>query len=79
MISHLECVEKEYAKEIKQLGLRIKSLREEKSLTQQQLADACNIDIRTIQRIEKGEFGFGMHIFFALADALEVDGYLLLK
>lgn len=42
-------------------------------MTQQTLAALCEVDIRTIQRIEKGEFGFGLHLLFALADAFEVE------
>ena len=72
-------MEKTYTKEIKVLGLRIKYLRESKSITQQELADRCEVDIRTIQRIERGEFGFGMHIFFALVSALEVKPMELLE
>lgn len=40
-------------------------------MTQQTLSDLCNVDIRTIQRIEKGEYGMGLHLLFALSDALE--------
>lgn len=48
-------------------------------MSQQELADKCEIDIRTIQRIEKGEYGFGLHILFALAEALKIEAYDLLK
>ena len=41
-------------------------------MTQQVLADECNVDIRTIQRIEKGEFGFGLNILFAIALAFDM-------
>ena len=72
-------MEKLYTKEIKEVGLKIKNLRESKALTQQGLADLCEVDIRTIQRIEKGEFGFGLHILFAIAEALGVKPGDLLK
>lgn len=42
-------------------------------MTQQALADLCDIDIRTIQRIEKGEFGVGLHIMYALAEAFDLE------
>lgn len=71
-------MEKTYTNEIKALGYRIKKLRELRSLTQQDLADRCEVDIRTVQRIERGDFGFGMHIFFALAEAFDVKPYQLL-
>lgn len=48
-------------------------------MTQQTLSDLCEVDVRTIQRIEKGEFGIGLHILFGLADALEVKVTELLK
>ena len=41
-------------------------------MTQQTLADLCELDIRTIQRIEVGEYGIGLHILYALADAFKM-------
>ncbi len=78
MIFHLRFVEKTYTGEIKKVGLRVKSLRESNGLTQQELADRCEVDIRTIQRIERGDFGFGLHILFALSVALGVKASQLL-
>lgn len=37
------------------LGKRIAELRKQKGLTQEELVDRCNINVRTIQRIETGE------------------------
>ncbi len=37
------------------LGKRISELRKEKGLTQEELVQKCNINVRTIQRIEAGE------------------------
>ena len=37
------------------LGLKVAQLREEKGLTQEQLAESCQVTARTIQRIEAGE------------------------
>jgi transcriptional regulator with XRE-family HTH domain len=65
-------VEKKYVKQILRFGANVKMLREKRSFTQQQLADLCEVDIRTIQRIERGEFGVNLHILYALADALDV-------
>ena len=65
-------MEKKYSTEIKQLGKKIKKLRESKKMTQQSLSVLCNIDIRTVQRIEKGEYGMGRHLLFAVADAFEI-------
>lgn len=61
-----------YASQLKKLGKKIKKLRLSRGLTQQKLADASEIDIRTVQRIEKGEHGVGLHIIFAIADAFEM-------
>jgi transcriptional regulator with XRE-family HTH domain len=57
---------------LKLLGSRVKELRKERGLTQQALADLCEIDIRTIQRIESGKYEIGLFILYALADALEI-------
>lgn len=37
------------------LGHKISELRKNKNLTQEELVDACNVSVRTIQRIESGE------------------------
>jgi len=72
-------VEKSYTSEITKLGRKIKKLRQTVGLTQQQLADLCEVDIRTIQRVEKGEFGSGLHLIYALANAFEITASELLK
>ncbi len=72
-------VQKAYKAEIKQFGKRIKKIRKANSITQTELAGLCDVDIRTIQRIESGEYGVGLHILFALADALEIEASALLK
>src|SRR5690554_4740138 len=38
-----------------ELGQKILELRKQKGLTQEELVDLCNINVRTIQRIEAGE------------------------
>ena len=38
-----------------ELGQRLTVLRQEKNLTQEELVEACNVSVRTIQRIESGE------------------------
>jgi transcriptional regulator with XRE-family HTH domain len=72
-------VEKTYTEEIRKIGLKVKTLRESGGLTQQRLADECGIDIRTIQRIEAGEYGFGLPILFALAEALKVKPAVIVE
>lgn len=72
-------MQKNYSPQLIEFGLKIKRLREARSLTQQDLAGKCEIDIRSIQRIEKGEFGLGLHILFALAAAFEMSPSQLLR
>ncbi len=55
------------------LGTRIAELRNQKGITQKELADACNIDIRTIQRIEAGKVLPRMYTIRMLAAALGTD------
>ncbi|HSC36370.1 MAG TPA: helix-turn-helix transcriptional regulator, partial [Chitinophagaceae bacterium] len=54
-------------------GNNISTLRNQKGMTQKELADACTIDIRTIQRIEAGEVSPRMHTVRLLAGALGCD------
>jgi transcriptional regulator with XRE-family HTH domain len=79
VLFHLRAVEKSHEVQIKQFGARIKKLRAAALLSQQELADRSEIDIRTVQRIEKGEYGVGLHNLFALAAALCVKPEDLLK
>jgi transcriptional regulator with XRE-family HTH domain len=64
-------VQKAYTSEIKQLGKRIKKIRISKKMTQQALADKCELDIRTIQRIEAGQHAIKLNTLYALAEALD--------
>ena len=54
-------------------GNNISTLRNQKGMTQKELADACAIDIRTIQRIEAGEVSPRKHTVRLLANALGCD------
>lgn len=38
-----------------ELGTKINEIRNQRSITQKELSEFCNVDIRTIQRIESGE------------------------
>jgi transcriptional regulator with XRE-family HTH domain len=72
-------VDKTYTKQIRQFGKHIKALRKRKQWTQLDLAIGCGVDIRTIQRIEAGEYGVGLHNLFALAVAFEMQPHTLLE
>jgi len=52
------------------LGIKIAEGRIKNSMTQKELADLCNIDIRTIQRIEAGEVVPRMYTLKLLSTAL---------
>ena len=53
------------------LGKRVEELRKSRGLTQQQVADKMNIDIRNFRRIERGET-FPARNIIPLAKALDV-------
>jgi len=56
-----------------ELGQKINELRNKKGITQKSLSEFCNIDIRTIQRIESGEVFPRTSTIKLLAEALETD------
>lgn len=72
-------MKKNFEIELKRIGQRIKGIRLAKKLTQSSLASSCDIDIRTIQRIEKGTFNMSLKIFFALSNSLEISPCELLN
>jgi len=55
------------------LGLKVSELRQQKGLTQEQLAEVCEISPRTIQRIESGEVDPRAYTLNCLSTALEFD------
>lgn len=64
---------------IRRLGLIIKELRTNQSITQETLSAMCDVDVRTIQRIEKGQQNITMKILFSIADALNIEPDKLVK
>lgn len=54
-------------------GTKISELRNQKGITQKELSESCNIDIRTIQRIESGEVLPRMSTLRLIANALSCD------
>ena len=65
-------MEKKYPKQVKKFGERIKKLRKKADLTQEELGEKAGVNMRTIIRIESGEFAAGLHIVFALSKALKI-------
>ena len=55
-----------------ELGQKILELRKAKGLTQEELVELCNINVRTIQRIEAGEV---TPRSYTIKSILEVLGY----
>lgn len=51
----------------------LRVLREQKRLSQQQLADEADIAKRTLQKIEKGSLNPSLLIMIAIAEALEIS------
>jgi len=56
-----------------QLGLKVVELRQQKGLTQEHLAELCEVSARTIQRIESGEVDPRAYTLHCLGEALEFD------
>jgi uncharacterized Tic20 family protein len=55
------------------LGLKVAELRQQKGLTQEQLAERCEVSSRTIQRIESGEVDPRAYTLQCLRTVLEFD------
>jgi transcriptional regulator with XRE-family HTH domain len=54
-----------------ELGKKISELRKAKGLTQEELVEKCNLNVRTIQRIESGEVTPRSYTIRALFEALD--------
>lgn len=55
------------------LATKIARLRNQRGMTQKELAELCNVDIRTIQRIEAGEVAPRKHTLKQIANVLESE------
>jgi uncharacterized Tic20 family protein len=55
------------------LGLKVAELRQLKNLTQEQLAEKCEVSTRTIQRIESGEVDPRAYTLQRLSDILDFN------
>jgi uncharacterized Tic20 family protein len=56
-----------------ELGIKVAELRQVKNLTQEQLAEACEVSTRTIQRIESGEVDPRTYTLSMLKETLDFD------
>ena len=68
-----------YESEVILLGSIIRRIRLEKGMTQEHLSTLCDVDVRTIQRIEKGKQNLSFRLLFAIADALETRPDILIS
>jgi len=55
------------------LGLKVAELRQQKGMTQEQLAEFCEVSPRTIQRIESGDVDPRAYTLHCLGEALDFD------
>lgn len=55
------------------IGQEIRKLRQQKGITQEELAERTNLSVRTIQRIENGEVDPRAYTLQTIASALDVD------
>ncbi|MCF8269344.1 MAG: helix-turn-helix domain-containing protein [Crocinitomicaceae bacterium] len=68
-----------FENDLKQFGTEINTVRKSKKITQLQLSSLCDVDIRTIQRIEKGEFNPSLRVLIRIANAFEMSLSNLIK
>lgn len=58
---------------ITNLGIRIRQLREKKNISQQDLANDCNIQKAQIGRIERAEINTTVRTLVKIANALDIE------
>ena len=58
---------------LKLLGKRIKAIREQKGVTQQELAALCNFEKSNLSRIEAGRSNVTIHTLNKIATSLKVS------
>ncbi|MBL7690589.1 MAG: helix-turn-helix transcriptional regulator [Flavipsychrobacter sp.] len=64
---------------LKVFGKRLKQLRESKGLSQQELANLCDIEHSQISRIELGKINTTISTLFLIASKLEIEATELIK
>jgi transcriptional regulator with XRE-family HTH domain len=68
----------EQAGKLKRLGLNIQAARKRAGLTQQKLADAIGVQVRTIHKFERGKINIPTLTLLRLQEALRADWERLL-
>lgn len=64
---------------LRSIAANVRGLRAKRGLTQQQLADSADVDIRYLQKVEAAQIDFGVSFLVVLADTLEVKPATLLR
>ena len=59
--------------ERQRIGIDIATLRTQKGMTQQQIAESAGLQRNHISRIEQGRYSVGVDTLQAIADALDAD------
>lgn len=62
-----------HAEFIKKSGERLRQIREERKISQQDLSYITDISKNQIGRIERGEINFGISTIYELCNALEIS------
>jgi transcriptional regulator with XRE-family HTH domain len=65
-------VDKIFSKDLKKLGLHIRSLRVKKDFTQDKLAESSNLSISQIGRIERGALNPSFTSLLSISKALKI-------
>lgn len=60
---------------IKNLGVQIRKIREQKNLSQQNLADLCNMPKSTIARVERAEVNVTIKTLVKIVNSLEIPPF----
>lgn len=64
---------------LKNLGAKIREIRNKKGISQQQLAHSIGKDQQSVQRLEAGNINPTYYYLYEIADGLEVDLEVLIK
>ena len=74
---HYASMEKEVI--LKNLGERIREIREKKGITQKELAHSIDKDQQSIQRLEMGKINPSIYYLYEVANGLQIDLELLVN
>jgi len=58
---------------LRRVGLKIREIRTSKKISQENLANECEIDYSQLNRMELGKVNFNLSNLYRIAEALNVD------